>query len=93
MRNKKNLFDEINLTELKKKKKIIESELRNSKKFVEKKNCIKKIFVFSRIENIRRSKAGFCDVNDAEMNFFTIKRLFFSDEIWVDDFSEFENFE
>ena len=62
-------------------------------KICRKKNCIKKIFVFSRMKNIWKNQINFYDVNNAKLNFFTIKRLFFADEIWIDDFSEFENFE
>ena len=46
-------------------------------KICRKKNCIKKIFVFSRMKNIWKSQTNFCDVNNAGLNFFTIKRLFF----------------
>ena len=59
---------------------MCESEFRNSKKLTnEKKNCIKKIFIFFRIFIfiIRSDKtAVFCDVIDAALIFFAIEKLF-----------------
>ena len=59
---------------------MCESEFRNSKKLTnEKKNCIKKIFIFFRIFIfiIRSGKAAvFCDVIDATLIFFAIEKLF-----------------
>ena len=45
------------------------------------------------MKNIRKNKTNFCDVYDAELNFFTIKQLLFSDEFWIDSSPEFEDFE
>ena len=108
MQNKKNLFEKINWAELNEKKKITEmceSEFRNSKKLTnEKKNCIKKIFIFFRIFIfITRSDktAVFCDVTDATLIFFAIEKLFsfkvssellFKNKI-VFDFLKFDEFD
>ena len=94
MQNKENLLEKIDWAELKKTEVEKKSKFRKSKRFAEeRKNCTKKIFVFSRMKDTRRNQAGFRDVNGAGLDFFTIKRLLSSDEIWVDDSSEFENFE